>query len=230
MKASRQTICHLCNGHRTLVITAKAARPGMVKTRLARSLPVRAVTALYRCLLDNTIALGRSLDGVEVGVMCPETDLEDLERAVGNKVPVVQQMGNGLAAALASVFAHFGAAAASRIVAFNSNSPHLPTSVTRGRVPATRKLRPGRGTHSARASYPGLLTGDAMGTANVVDALLTRALAGLSVHLTRPFYDIDVAPHLSRLAEEVQLIPAKAPKTPKWLSECASAGHANKGF
>jgi hypothetical protein len=36
---------------------AKAPRPGMVKTRLARSLPVSAVTGFHRCLLDDTISL-----------------------------------------------------------------------------------------------------------------------------------------------------------------------------
>jgi hypothetical protein len=41
--------------------------------------------------------------------MCPEADHEDLKRAVGDGVPVVAQRGNGLAAALASVFTHFGA-------------------------------------------------------------------------------------------------------------------------
>ena len=50
------------NHNRTLVIMAKAPRPGMVKTRLAQSLPVEAVTELYRCLLDDTMALADSLD------------------------------------------------------------------------------------------------------------------------------------------------------------------------
>ena len=49
---------HSCNGNRTLVIMAKAPRPGAVKTRLAQSLFVEAVTELYRCLLDDTLASG----------------------------------------------------------------------------------------------------------------------------------------------------------------------------
>ncbi len=49
------------------------------------------------------------------------------------------------------------------------------------------------------------------------------------VHLTDPFYDIDVAADLSQLADELQRLPGKAPRTAKWLSEWASAG-ANKGF
>jgi hypothetical protein len=53
---------------------------------------------------------------------------------------------------------------------------------------------------------------------------------GLSVGLTDPFKDIDEAADLSRLAEDLQLTPDKAPQTAKWISERASAGQASKGF
>jgi glycosyltransferase A (GT-A) superfamily protein (DUF2064 family) len=77
-------------------------------------------------------------------------------------------------------------------------------------------------------SHPGLFSTDAMGTGNALEALLTKARAlGLSVGLTDPFYDIDEAADLSRLAEELQLTPGKAPKTAKWLSEWASLGQTN---
>ena len=52
----------------------------MVKTRLAQSLPVEAVTELYRCLLDDTMALARSLGTVDVAIMCPASDVEELTR------------------------------------------------------------------------------------------------------------------------------------------------------
>src|SRR6266849_8455640 len=68
------------NRGRTLVVMAKAPRPGMVKTRLAQSLPVEAVTELYRCLLDDTMELARSLGTVEFAIMCPASDVEELTR------------------------------------------------------------------------------------------------------------------------------------------------------
>jgi hypothetical protein len=52
-------------------------------------------------------------------------------------------------------------------------------------------------------------------------------VAGL---LSCRFNDIDEAADLSRLAEDLQLTPEKAPQTAKWLSEWASAGQANKGL
>jgi uncharacterized protein len=218
--------------NRTLVIMAKAPRLGSVKTRLAKSLPLQAVSELYRCLLDDTIALAQALDGVEVAIMCPESDVEDLGRAAGGTVRVVPQTGNGLAAGLTSVFAHFAGAGHSRIVAFNSDSPHLPASVLDSAFHALATCDVVIGpTHDggyylvgATASHPGLFTGDAMGTTSAFEALLARARAlRLSVHLTDPFYDIDEVADLGRLAAELQRTPGKAPKTAEWLLAWRSA-------
>jgi hypothetical protein len=64
-----------------------------------------------------------------------------------------------------------------------------------------------------------------MGTANALEALLRQARAlGLSEHLTEPFYDIDVVGDLTRLAAELQLSPARAPRTAKWLRERERGG------
>ena len=219
---------------RTLVIMAKAPRAGSVKTRLAGSFPLEAVTELYRCLLTDTIALAQVLDHVEVAIMCPASDVEDLSRAVvANSVRIVPQTGQGLAAGLASVFKHFATPSHQRVIAFNSDSPHLPASVLEGafNVLETCDLVVGP-THDggyylvgAKESHPDLFNGGGMGTANALEALLTRARAlGLSISLTDPFYDIDVASDLSQLANELQRIPDKAPRTAKWLSEWASTG------
>jgi len=227
-------------GDCTLVIMAKAPRPGMVKTRLARSLAVPAVTELYRCLLEDTLALAQSLGGADVAIMCPASDVADLSHVAGKGVRVVAQTGDGLAAGLTSVFRHFAAAGSRpapgdrpgglshRIVAFNSDSPHLPASVLMSAFEALSACDVVVGpTHDggyylvgATASHPGLFTGDGMGTTNALEALLARARAlGLSVRLTDPFYDIDVAADLSRLADELLRVPARAPRTAEWLRE-----------
>src|SRR5260370_7975360 len=110
--------------NRTLVIMAKAPRPGSVKTRLAQSLSLEAVTGLYRCLLNDTIALAQGLDHVEITIMCPASDVEDLARAVGKTVRVVAQTGQGLAAGLASVFAHFAPPGHRRAISVHTDHPH----------------------------------------------------------------------------------------------------------
>ena len=218
--------------NRTLVIMAKAPRLGSVKTRLAKSLPLQAVNELYRCLLGDTIALAQTLSGVEVAIMCPESDVEDLGRAAGGAVRVVPQIGNGLAAGLTSVFAHFAGTGHSRIVAFNSDSPHLPASVLESAFQALATYDVVIGPTNdggyylvgATASHPGLFTGDVMGTTSAFEALLARARAlRLSVHLTEPFYDIDEAADLDRLVAELQQTPRKAPRTAEWLLAWRSA-------
>ena len=232
MKPSSQTIAGSRSGDCTLVIMAKAPKPGMVKTRLAQSLPLAAVVELYRCLLEDTIALARSLDDVQVAIMSPAGDVEDLSRAVGDSIPIIPQSGNGLAAGLTSVFAHFAAAGHRRILAFNSDSPHLPASVLNGAFQALGQSDVVIGpTHDggyylvgATASHPGLFAGDGLGTTNAYETLRGRVRAlGLSMSLTDPFYDIDVADDLSRLAGELRSVPARAPRTAQWLMEWRKA-------
>ena len=232
MKPSSQTTAGSPRGDCTLVIMAKAPKAGVVKTRLAQSLPLAAVVELYRCLLDDTMALARSLDDVDVAIMCPAPDVEELSRAVGNAIPIVPQSGHGLAAGLTSVFAHFAAAGRRRVVAFNSDSPHLPPSILKSAFQALAQSDVVVGpTHDggyylvgASAPHPGLFAGDGLGTTNAYEALLGRVRAlELSVSLTDPFYDIDVADDLSRLAGELQKVPARAPKTAQWLTEWRKA-------
>jgi rSAM/selenodomain-associated transferase 1 len=212
---------------RTLVIMAKAPRPGMVKTRLTPALPVEAVAEFYRCLLHDTLALARSLRAVEIAIMCPSPDVDELTRFAGDNVEVVAQKGKGLAAVLTSVFAHF-ATGQQRVIAFNSDSPHLPASVLAGAFEALRAQDVVVGpTHDggyyligAKVAHPVLFDGDGIGTKSALDALMARARGlRLSVGFTEPFYDIDVEGDLTRLAEELKLHPARAPRTANWLRE-----------
>lgn len=216
---------------RTLVIMAKAPRPGCVKTRLNGVLPLQAIVELYQCLLNDSVALGQTLENVQVAIMCPATDVEDFAGVVDKTVRITPQTGEGLSAALGCVFAQF-ATRGQHVIAFDSDSPHLPGSVLQTAFEAleTRDLVVGP-THDggyylvgAKASRADLFTSEGMGTANALDALLARAHAlGLSVHLSDPFYDIDVAADLSRLADELQRAPEKAPKTARWFSKWGRA-------
>ena len=207
---------------------AKAPRPGMVKTRLTQGLPVEAVTELYHCLLNDTLALARSLSDVEVAIMCPDTDVNELVQLAGSEVRVVAQKGEGLAAGLTSVFAHFAEGHQRRTIAFNSDSPHLPRSVLEDAFEtlAAHDVVVGP-THDggyylvgAKTFHPTLFARDGMGTSSALERLLSRARAlELSVSFAAPFYDVDVVDDLTRLAEELRLAPARAPRTAQWLKE-----------
>jgi glycosyltransferase A (GT-A) superfamily protein (DUF2064 family) len=141
---------------------------------------------------------------------------------------VVGQKGEGLAAGLTSVFAHFTENRPRRAIAFNSDSPHLPSSVLEDAFEtlAAHDLVVGP-THDggyylvgAKASRPALFRDDGMSTSSALERLLSRARAlRLSVGFADPFYDIDVGEDLTRLAGELRLAPERAPRTASWLKE-----------
>jgi rSAM/selenodomain-associated transferase 1 len=228
MRSAIETVVRSSGADRVLVIMAKAPRPGVVKTRLAPTLSPTAVTAFYCCLLDDTLALARSLSAVEVAIMCPDSDVNELAQLAGGEMSVVAQKGEGLAAGLTSVFEHFAEGHKRRVIAFNSDSPHLPRPVLDDafEMLAAHDVVVGP-THDggyylvgAKVSHPALFAGDGMGTTSALERFLSRARTlELSVGFADPFYDIDVADDLTRLAEELRLAPARAPRTAAWLKE-----------
>jgi rSAM/selenodomain-associated transferase 1 len=247
MKPASEAVVHSSRSGRVLVIMAKAPRPGAVKTRLAPSLSPAAVAAFYCCLLEDTLALARSLSDVEVAIMCPDSDVCELVQLAGSGVCVVAQKGEGLAAGLTSVFAHFApndqredherSAHQRRVIAFNSDSPHLPHSVLEDAfatlaahdVVVGPTYDGGFYLVGAKASHPTLFAGDGMGTSSALERLLSRARTlELSIGFADRFYDIDVADDLSRLTEELRLAPAKAPRTAAWLKEWEAAAEQSR--
>ena len=228
MKASSETAARSLGNDHVLVIMAKAPRPGAVKTRLVPCLSPKAVAAFYCCLLEDTLALARSLGDVEVAIMCPDSDVNELAQLVGNRANVIAQKGEGLAAGLTSVFAHFSVDQQRRTIAFNSDSPHLPRRVLEDAFEklAAHDVVVGP-THDggyylvgATASHAMLFARDGMGTSSALERLLSHARAlHLTVGFADPFYDIDVPDDLTRLAAELRLAPARAPRTAAWLKE-----------
>ena len=240
MQSSKETVACSSGNDRVLVVMAKAPRSGAVKTRLAPSLSPEALIDFYRCLLDDTLTLARSLIEVEVAIVCPESDVSELAKLAGPETSVVAQKGDGLAAGLTSVFAHFAEGHQRRTIAFNSDSPHLPPSVLEDAFEtlAVHDVVVGP-THDggyylvgAKGSHPTLFNNDGMGTSSALDRLLARIHAlQLSVGMAAPFYDIDVADDLTRVAEELRLAPTKAPRTAQWLKDWElAASHRRTGM
>lgn len=231
MKSTSETAVRSAAADRVLVIMAKAPRPGAVKTRLAPSLSLNAVTDFYSCLLDDTLALARSLRDIEIAIMCPTSDVNELTELAGNKATVVAQNGEGLAAGLTSVFAHFAGDLGRHTIAFNSDSPHLPPSVLDDAFEtlATHDVVVGPTDDGgyylvgANSSHPTLFASDGMGTSSALERLLSRIRTlKLSVGFVDPFYDIDVGDDLTRLEAELSLAPERAPRTAMWLKEWAA--------
>jgi uncharacterized protein len=228
MQSESDTVVPSSGNQRVLVIMAKAPRPGAVKTRLSSTLAPDDVTSFYTCLLDDTLRLAGSLAEVDVAIMCPRSDLDELTQLAGSRAIVVAQNGEGLAAALTSVFAHFPQAHQQGTIAFNSDSPHLPPSVLQDAFETLIAHDVVVGpTHDggyylvgAKASHPTLFDRDAMSTGSALERLLSRARdLALTVGVLDSFYDVDVAEDLTRLATELRLHPARAPRTAQWLQD-----------
>jgi hypothetical protein len=225
MQSSKmRALSHDC----VLVIMAKAPKPGAVKTRLASHLSANAVSDFYLCLLQDTLALAHSLNDVYVAIMCPASDVSELKQVVGRETTVVAQKGEGLAAGLISVFAQFAQHHSRRVIAFNSDSPHLPRVVLEH---AFEKLSAydlvvgpthdgGYYLVGANASHPDLFANDGMSTSSALDRLRLRAgTLDLSMGFAPPFYDVDVVDDLTRLSGELRMAPARAPRTAQWLKQ-----------
>jgi uncharacterized protein len=208
-----------------LVIMAKAPCAGRVKTRLEPVVPADALVALYRCMIEDTVALARVAGVERIAVMCPRGDGGDVARWLD--IEVVEQEGDGLAAGLDSVFRLFVGDGCPHVIAFNGDTPHLPPDTLAGafRLLARHDLVVGPTEDGgyylvgARGAHAGLFEPHGLGTGGALRSLLARAAErGLGVALTRAWYDVDEATDLARLAAELRRTPARAPRTAAWLS------------
>jgi glycosyltransferase A (GT-A) superfamily protein (DUF2064 family) len=158
--------------------------------------------------------------------MCPSGDVTDVAARLPADVEVVAQRGAGLAAALDSVFERF-APDFGRIVAVDSDSPHLPLAslqaafelLERTAVVVGPTEDGGYYLVGASAVHPRLFELASLGTGSARDALVANARAlGLDVAFTEASYDVDLPADLRRLAAELQLDPSRAPRTAALLA------------
>lgn len=212
---------------RALIVVAKAPRPGHVKTRLATSLAPEAVVTLYRCMIEDTLELARSLRDTRVAVVCPGADVGELRSWLGTSVEIVAQHGHGLAAALDSTFRFFLGEGVDRVVIFNGDSPHLPSAELERAFTLLDgcDLVVGPTTDGgyylvgASVEHPDLFEASRLGTQTALEALLARAgELGLRIGMTAPWYDVDDPDDLARLAMDLQRAPARARRTEALLA------------
>jgi len=213
-------------GERALVIMAKAARPGHVKSRLAGSLSVDAIIELYKCLIEDTVQLARSVTAHALAVVCPSSDVADLSGWLRD-VEIVAQEGDGLAAGLTSVFRIFIGRGYRRVVALDGDSPQIPSDtleqafrlLDNADVVVGPTIDGGYYLVGASASEARLFEQHRLGTGGALDSLLVAARAlKLTVARTETAYDVDEPDDLTRLARELDLFPSRAPRTARWLA------------
>jgi len=212
-------------GERALVIMAKAARPGHVKTRLSASLPANDIIELYKCLIEDTLLLARSVATDALAIVCPAADVADLSGWLS--VEIVAQDGNGLAAGLASAFRVFIGRGYRRVVALDGDSPQIPgrtleqafSLLDRNDVVVGPTIDGGYYLVGAGASEARLFEQHRLGTGGALDSLIAAARSlNLKLALTETAYDVDEPGDLVRLAGELARFPSRAPRTAGWLA------------
>jgi len=208
-----------------LVIMAKAPRAGQVKTRLGPVLASEDIVALYRCLIEDTVALARAVGVPRIAVVCPPGHEDELARWLG--IEVIPQTGAGLAAGLESAFRTVCDAGCRRVIALDGDSPHLPVETVRRAFAILERhdvvvgptVDGGYYLVGATPPHPGLFGAGAMGTETALQALLDRARGlALSAALTEECYDVDDGDDLARLAVDLRTAPSRAPRTAAWLA------------
>ena len=221
MKRERSAV-----GERALIIMAKAARVGHVKTRLAAILPADAVVDLYRCLIEDTLDLARSVSTDTLAIVCPASDVADLASWLP-AIEIVGQQGDGLAAGLVSAFRTFSGRGYRRVVALDGDSPQLPPDRLENAFQllegADMVVGPtmdgGYYLVGSTTSQVDLFDTQRIGTGSAFDSLMASARGlGLRVALTETGYDVDEGEDLTRLARELGSFPHRAPRTAGWLA------------
>jgi rSAM/selenodomain-associated transferase 1 len=219
-------------GERALIIMGKAPRLGNVKTRLAASLPAEAVVDLYRCMIEDTLDLARSVSPDALAIVCPTLDVDDLSSWLP-AIEIVGQQGEGLAAGLASAFRIFINRGYRHVVALDGDSPQLPPEtldkafqlLDEADVVVGPTTDGGYYLVGSKTVQAELFDTQGMGTGSALDSLTASVHGlGLRVALTDTGYDVDEVGDLVRLARDLRLFPHRAPRTAAWLAHRPELG------
>jgi rSAM/selenodomain-associated transferase 1 len=186
-----------------LIIFAKEPVPGQVKTRLCPPLSLQSAAQLYQAFLTDILEEMGRLPGLDGALAySPGQARSFFQRLAPSGLRLFPQEGRDLGERMARAF-DWGFAAGYRVVLLRgSDSPDLPGEVL---LEAGEVLKSGRAQVALgpaadggyylvglNAPHPELFQGQVWSTDTVLAEALHRArLLGLTVHLLRPWQDID---------------------------------------
>ncbi len=116
---------------RALVVMAKAARPGLAKTRLARVIGEQRAAEFARAFLLDTLAHARELHGVQRSLCFAPRDEEAWFRELAQDAELIAQVDGDLGARLFAAFEFAFASGAERVIVIGSDTPQLSAEVLR---------------------------------------------------------------------------------------------------
>ncbi len=192
-------------------IMAKAPRPGEVKTRLCPPLSPEEAAGLYDCFLRDKVAQVRTLAGAAGVIAFTPEDSRSLFETLAPGFRLIPQRGADLGSRLLNSLGALLREGYVGAVAIDSDTPTLPTEYLRQAVtllssPATDVVvgpsdDGGYYLIGLRQPWPALFEAIPWSTSEVLPETLRRAEAkGLRVACLPPWFDVDTAPDLERLA------------------------------
>jgi rSAM/selenodomain-associated transferase 1 len=112
-----------------LAVTAKAPRPGFVKTRLHSVLSADDATELYRCFLKDTLALVEGIPCIESLISyTPKGSESFFDNIISSGHRLLAQRGEGLGDKLINAFEDLFGEGYESVALMNADSPTLPRS------------------------------------------------------------------------------------------------------
>jgi uncharacterized protein len=205
-------------------IMCKAPRSGCVKTRLAALIGAEQAATLSACFLRDVAAViervPASMGCKGYGVYAPAGADAELRSLLPNSFDLLLQADADFGLVLFGAVRDLLAAGHDCVALVNSDSPTLPPSLLIDTVAALRQrgdrvvLGPaidgGYYLIGLKAPHPHLFVDIPWGTADVARMTLDRAAEiGLEVALLPEWYDIDDAPTLDMLRDELAGRPVR---------------------
>ena len=201
-----------------LIIIAKEPQIGTTKTRLSPPLELSQAAALFEAMLDDTIDLVSSLNGIDLAVaVTPPESVGYFERKTPPGTIFIPVTCIDIGDCLKQVFEELFSRGYPKVIAFNSDGPSLPKAYIRKAIQLLDENDVVFGPSDDGGYYlvglneiqAELFNDIQWSTAQVMEQSLARAeIANLRVALLPEWYDVDTAGDLRRLLEEIRRYPA----------------------
>jgi len=113
---------------KALVVVAKPALAGQVKTRLCPPLTLSQASALYECMMDDIVTKMKKCKAADLWIAFSPEGEEYFRRTFGGRARLLPQRGNDLGERLHHVFVDFSNLGYQEIVVTGGDSPMVPLS------------------------------------------------------------------------------------------------------
>lgn len=200
-----------------LIIIAKEPQVGTTKTRLTPPLEPSQAAGLFEALLEDTIDLVSSIEGIDLAVaVTPPESVGYFERKTPRGTIFIPVTCLDIGDCLKQVFEELFRRGYPKVLAFNSDGPSLPNAYIRQAIQLLDENDVVFGPSDDGGYYlvglneihAELFRDIQWSTAQVMEQSLARAeAANLRVSLLPEWYDVDTADDLERLLGEVLRYP-----------------------